>query len=331
MLDTLSQIDDAIDTDADLADSILDVGLQSMGIEATSPHIGSQPWHDTAKPEDHSKAHSTIRQFYRDWTAEGYQREVKPILHLILNDLHQHNLPPSPNMTILLPGAGLGRLLFELTLNGYHTTGNEISYHQLLASNFILNHTPHANSHTIHPFLSTFTNNITRTSQSSAYTIPDVHPSTALATSKSPVGSMSMTAGDFIPTYSTPSETNTFSVVITVFFIDTAPNLFRYISTIHNVLKPGGLWINIGPLLWHFDNRDPRQHNSLGTDDDGIAAPGSFELSNDEVLMLVEKIGFKIEGSESLDLQRYGNYIQDGESMVQNLYRPVHWVAKKMG
>ena len=151
-----------------------------------------------------------------------------------------------------------------------------------------------------------------------------------------------MTAGDFILSYSTPDQTATFDAVITVFFIDTAPNLIRYIQTVRNALKPGGLWINIGPLLWHFDNRESEQdktsaNTSNGTrpdrmnEDTGIAEPGSFELSNDEVLLLVQHFGFKIEKSETLDMQTYGSYIQDPESMLQSLYRPVHWVAKKEG
>ncbi len=163
---------------------------------------------------------------------------------------------------------------------------------------------------------------------------------------------MSMTAGDFILSYSSPNQTATYEAVTTVFFIDTAPNLIRYIQTVHNALKPGGLWINIGPLLWHFDNQqsehdrnsneslksaldtnaqDHSRRNKDTDGDTGIAEPGSFELSNDEVLLLIQHSGFKIENSEILDMQKYGSYIQDPESMLQNLYRPVHWVARKEG
>lgn len=161
-----------------------------------------------------------------------------------------------------------------------------------------------------------------------------------------------MTAGDFILSYSTTDQAATFDAVIAVFFIDTAPNLIRYIQTVRNVLKPGGLWISVGPLLWHFDNRESEHdHNSDDTsnsrsnapqpnsngpntdinEDTGIAEPGSFELSNDEVLQLVQHFGFKIEKSETLDMQTYGSYIQDPDSMLQSLYRPVHWLARKEG
>ena len=38
----------------------------------------------------------------------------------------------------------------------------------------------------------------------------------------------------------------------TIFFIDTAHNIIEYIKTIYNILKEDGVWINIGPLLYHY-------------------------------------------------------------------------------
>ena len=44
--------------------------------------------------------------------------------------------------------------------------------------------------------------------------------------------------------------------------------LCRYIETIYKILKPGGVWINIGPLLYHWvadvdANDDPRYDQSI--------------------------------------------------------------------
>ena len=44
--------------------------------------------------------------------------------------------------------------------------------------------------------------------------------------------------------------------VLTCFFLDTAKNIFQYIETIAACLKPGGCWINLGPLLYHFEEMD---------------------------------------------------------------------------
>ena len=42
-------------------------------------------------------------------------------------------------VNVLVPGAGLGRLCFEIANRGYTCQGNEVSLFMLFASNFILN------------------------------------------------------------------------------------------------------------------------------------------------------------------------------------------------
>lgn len=58
----------------------------------------------------------------------------------------------------------------------------------------------------------------------------------------------------------------------------------------------------------------------------GIADPGAFELTDDEVVALIEKFGFDIEKKES---GIPAPYIQDPDSMLQNIYQASHWVARK--
>lgn len=43
-----------------------------------------------------------------------------------------------------------------------------------------------------------------------------------------------------------------FDCVVTCFFIDTAHNIVEYLEVINYCLKPGGKWVNLGPLLWHW-------------------------------------------------------------------------------
>ena len=42
-------------------------------------------------------------------------------------------------ISVLHPGSGLGRLVFEFALKGYRSQGNEFAYFCLLSSNFVLN------------------------------------------------------------------------------------------------------------------------------------------------------------------------------------------------
>lgn len=58
----------------------------------------------------------------------------------------------------------------------------------------------------------------------------------------------------------------------------------------------------------------------------GIADPGAVELTDDEVVALVEKLGFDIEKRDS---GLTAPYIQDPQSMLQNTFKASHWVARK--
>ena len=59
---------------------------------------------------------------------------------------------------------------------------------------------------------------------------------------------------------------------------------------------------------------------------DGIGEPGSFELSNDEVIALVERFDFEVVEQKKGPIT---GYVQDPKSMVQNIYRPAFWVVRK--
>lgn len=337
-LETLDKVDAAIDCNAELARTIVKFGLRSFQV-AESTEEGDFPvmpseWVGVAKYGDIDKARSTIRQFYRDWSAEGaVEREAcyGPVKRALATERNKH--PETQHLKVLVPGAGLGRLVFDLCLAGYETEGNEISYHQLLASSYILNNCRAAGQHTVYPWIHSFSNHLTRERHLQGYKIPDIHPATTLANAENP-GAMSMCAADFLCLYMDQDHEAIYDAVASVFFLDTAPNLIRYLQTIFHCLKPGGVLINIGPLLWHFEDRAPGNH---GHDDDGdgehdpnnttgIADPGNFELSDDEVRALIEKLGFVVEKWES---NIRAPYIQDPKSMLQTVYYATSWVARK--
>ena len=352
-LETLNKVDDAIDANADIADAIVQSGLDSLGLSdpASSASSTTTPeWHNTATKLDLDKARSTIHQLYRDWSAEGVA-ERTACFGPVLLALHQRfGHPPttasaSTNKStprVLVPGAGLGRLVFELALAGYEAHGNELSYHALLASSFMLNNTSRAKQFNLYPFATTFSNHHTRAAQLRAVKIPDMHPG-----SHAPLqGSMTMTTGDFVAVYGEGAEEDEhkegFDAVTTVFFVDTAPNVMTYIETVKRCLRTGGYWINVGPLLWHFDSgksgvetpdqeettsqhtKQKHQHKTprIGT------TGGSVQLTEDEVIKLVEMAGFTMEVHETGRLAT--GYVQDPESMLQNIYKPVFWVARKL-
>jgi hypothetical protein len=60
----------------------------------------------------------------------------------------------------------------------------------------------------------------------------------------------SMVAGEFVEVYS--KQPDQWDCIVTCFFLDTAHNVMEYLECISKILKKGGLWVNIGPLLYHY-------------------------------------------------------------------------------
>ncbi|TGO35130.1 hypothetical protein BHYA_0169g00100 [Botrytis hyacinthi] len=338
-LDTLIAVDDAIDQNAELSEAILSAALPSFNLPYPSSNFNPSTkspddFRGTATSGDLEKARSTLRQMYRDWSSEGaVEREAsyRPVIRA-LQDEKARSSPLKRNMRVLVPGAGLGRLVFDLCMQGFDVEGNEISYHQLLASAYILNFCPQKENHTIFPWVHSFSNHKTRSNHLRSVKVPDIHPGDAL-NSNPQAGEMTMSASDFLLLYGDEERAESFDAVAAVFFLDTAPNIIRYLEAIRNCLKPGGILINMGPLLWHFENNPPgsstppsSKQPSDQIQDHGIADPGSIELTNSEVLLLLPKLGFEVLTS-STDLR--APYIQDPDSMLQNTYSASFWVARK--
>lgn len=77
----------------------------------------------------------------RDWSSEGEQERLQ-CYHPIISEITKYFEGIDTDLSkfkILVPGAGLGRLMFELANKGFFCEGNEFSFFMLIVSNFILN------------------------------------------------------------------------------------------------------------------------------------------------------------------------------------------------
>ncbi|PSK51661.1 hypothetical protein B9Z65_2928 [Elsinoe australis] len=334
---TFQAVDDAIDFNANIAEAVLAVGLETYGVDPDSDE-----WKGKATPGDMDKARSTIRQLYRDWSGEAGQERDAAFVPMIsaLNSTYS-TIPPAKrgDVNVLVPGAGLGRLVLDICAAGYSVEGNEISYHQLLMSNWILNHQTAAKHYELYPWALSFSNHLSRANQLQRVLIPDVTAGSHLQECAALAGSeihpfqrMSMSSGDFCVLYKSDEYKESFDAVLTCFFIDTAPNLIAYIEAVRSCLRAGGVWINMGPLLWHFEGGNKHEMGKKASSKDvnadlGIGEAGSFELTDDEVIALMKSFGFDVVQHDNHSHQT--GYIQSPRSMLQNIYRPSFWVAAK--
>ena len=349
-LDFLSAVDDAIDVNAELAEAIYKNALSGLGADfvANDPFLAtagsansgdadgkrcSSPWRGTATQTDLTKVASTIRQFYRDWSAEGAM-ERHSSYQPIFSDLHA-NL--KPGASVLVPGAGLGRILLELACREYKVEGNEISYHQILAGDFAMNKMHEIGQWKLYPYATSFSNRLTKADQLAVVGVPDVLPAQQATAARAPLrnGRMRTSIGSFVDVYGKfrARKKEKFHAVVTVFFVDTAPNFLEYVETVKRVLKPDGIWCNVGPLLWHSGKGEGGESRKDGDAETSkakgqIGSHGSVELTHEDVIELLKQYGFEIQINEQCSASDAAGYVDDKTSMLRQTYRPVHWVAK---
>ncbi|XP_068167461.1 carnosine N-methyltransferase isoform X2 [Antennarius striatus] len=90
---------------------------------------------------DMDKLKSTIKQFVRDWSEAGRAERdscYRPIIQEIQRRFPGERCEASA-VRVLVPGAGLGRLAWEIARLGFVCQGNEWSFFMLFSSNFVLN------------------------------------------------------------------------------------------------------------------------------------------------------------------------------------------------
>ncbi|BGO99784.1 hypothetical protein NBRC10513v2_004011 [Rhodotorula toruloides] len=257
---------------------------------------------------DHERLRSTLRQCVRDWSETGRNERdtaYQPILDSLASCFSHLSPSEKAEIKVLVPGAGLGRLAWEIVRAGFSCQANEFSLHMLIASSFILNNCSTPNEFTLHPYLHSFSNIRSREDLLAPCLIPDVAPSDIAGGE----AEFSFAAGDFLEVYG--DAPGSWDVCVTCFFLDTARNVVAYLETIHGLLKPGGLWINLGPTLWHFEaDRDS----------------SSLELPLEDVKALARKIGFEL--SDEREVKTC--YTTNPLSMLRHEYTAAFWTARKV-
>jgi carnosine N-methyltransferase len=268
-----------------------------------------------------SKAKSTLHQLVRDWSSEGRPERDRSygVLLRLLADALPVTKANKNRQRVLVPGCGLGRLVYELVAAGYATQGNEFSLQMLFTSHFMLNCIEQPHEFVVVPFCGDPSNHLSRAEQLRQVPIPDVCAAALL--DSNPGADMSMVAGEFLALYDTPAHHGRWDAVVTCFFIDTAPVVVEYIEAIRRMLRPNGVWVNLGPLLFHW--QDPGRDGGEGEATDE-RFQRSVELTYEEVRHVMAMNGFEVvaEGSEPA-----ATYAANTRSMMRTVYSPVYFTA----
>ena len=127
----------------------------------------------------------------RDWAAEGAREREQCYGPLLAALTSLHPAAGRSGTKVLVPGAGLGRLAWEIAREGFDCEGNEFSLYMLFTrcvllntqffdvkycSNFILNKCQSINCFGIHPYVHAMCNNVRREDQLVSVAFPDTDP-----------------------------------------------------------------------------------------------------------------------------------------------------------
>ncbi|CCA73667.1 hypothetical protein PIIN_07620 [Serendipita indica DSM 11827] len=265
----------------------------------------------SSKATDVGRVREAFKHLVRDWSIEG-KEERKVIFSSILEELERTPGDERAGCKVLVPGAGLGRLAWEISQRGFDTTSCELSFYMNLALNLVLHpeSTNRPHQHTVHPYAHWWSHQRSSSNTFRGITFPDVVPRQSNNWTLSDQDFLSLTPPNEDTAHSnsllSANGRGGYDVIVTLYFIDTASNIISYLSHIHYLLRPGGRWINLGPLLY---------------------SNATLELSLDEVLHLANLVGFDVDTTTRKTIP--SEYTADSEAMMKWIYQAEFWVATK--
>ena len=254
-----------------------------------------------------------IREFFmsclmRDWTLESkperdnnYGNILKEVKKYF--DYDNKELMKKNDYKVLVPGTGCSRMAFELAKRGFNVEVNDFCYIYILCDDYLFNYS-HKNEFQFCPSIHTFSNNYTEASVLKRYAFPDVDIRDELQ--KAEAKPINFIKGDFLLLYK--GKKDIFDCIVTLFFIDVSKNIIEYVEIMHDLLKKGGVWINLGCLDYFYS----RNHSSI-------------DLTWDELRLVIQNYDFELK-NEVTGFVPYG--VKQG-STVSDSYGTVLFSAVK--
>eukprot|EP01060_Flectonema_neradi_P006794 TRINITY_DN14647_c0_g1_i1.p1 TRINITY_DN14647_c0_g1~~TRINITY_DN14647_c0_g1_i1.p1 ORF type:complete len:346 (+),score=36.34 TRINITY_DN14647_c0_g1_i1:86-1123(+) len=243
--------------------------------------------------------HDLLIQLVRDWGSDN--DNIRRSHHeIVLSEVKAHM---REGTSVLVPGDALCRTSWQLASLGVfkEVIANEASPLFTEMAHFILNCIEEPLD--VCPHAGIFNNQDSIDGHLRTVTVPSPLPTETET-------HLQMNIGPFESLYSkTGSEYKQFEMVVTCFFLDTIPgSVTAALQIIVDLLPPGGIWINHGPLLYRGD-----------------AHP---KLSWEEIIALLPGMGMEILKTEMITNAEYCEKAET--SLHPTIYNPRLLVAKKL-
>lgn len=177
---------------------------------------------------------------------------------------------------VLVPGAGAGRLAWELARAGFAVEGCEASFAALLAGNYVMNANNLQEAVRFFPFAHDHSNVMGVEQAAREVAVPDVNPKDIPGSAD-----FGMRAGRFVDMYE--GQDNVWDAVASCLASDVSESGVEHVRRVGQILKPGGAWVSIGPMAC-----------MEGSQGDGV------HVSREEYAGMVRRCGFKVVKHEPL-------------------------------
>lgn len=177
---------------------------------------------------------------------------------------------------VVVPGAGAGRLAWELAHKGFSVEGCEESFVALLVGNYVMNSVDVNEGVRFYPYVHEHSNVRSKASVARGVSVPDVNPKDIPS-----AADFSMRAGRFVEAYE--GQDNTWDAVASFLAFDVGETSIEYVRRVAQILKPGGVWVVVGPT--------PCVDGARG---DGV------HVSGEEFVDMIRKCGFRLVKHETM-------------------------------
>jgi len=295
----ITRIDRAGEVNRDFGDWLMR-GLASEGeCEQDGVKVNQYAGVSMGSKERYGNFTSLCYHFMRDWSSAG-QHVQQGVYGLIVATLRERlPLIEGKVPSVLVPGAGLCRLSWDIAGAGFEVEANEYSPLFTTVADFVLNRA--SSQQSLCPIAHLFSENFSLDNQFFECSVPDPLPSA------SPARPLSLTVGDFVQLYSTAGPAyRRFDAIVTCFFLDTCEDIMVYLALLSGLLTTGGIWVNLGPLNYTSKSR--------------------LKLNWDEIKVVAQNLGFKWEQESTVDT---AYSLAAGIKMYAEQYHTVFSVAIK--
>lgn len=271
---------EAVEHNADIIEKIADLAVQNISFDPSE----MAPEQLEQAVSDFPEVVNGMLAIVRDWSSVGEKDRAlmyNPIIRILEEALHDAlsagTVEDRDSFSVLVPGASLGRLSWELARLGIRVQGVEYNYLELVMCNFVLNGTatPEDSLH-LYPFVHHSGMARSVNEQLKEVIFPDSDPNGFESVD------FSMVSGDLLDIY---DEENRWDAVATCFCIENSKNIISYVRRIAKILKIGAVWVNHGSL-------DFRHDDSL--------TESNIQITKEELDLVIARCGLRIIQREDL-------------------------------